>query len=184
MGKRFFKLLYIILLIGIAAAFPIYALSHIQFDAVVRTTYKVKCIANNQYVVLEGSQLNDIYTFEEFMLDSPFDPNFKRDLNFRCQYYDDIQPFIMAYVNSKTKDEQINVNANYFRFQESVISNVNSYPPLYTLETVSEITNMGEVWNPIIEALMFVLISFISLQFIKICYQYIVNGKIHWHPLK
>jgi hypothetical protein len=182
MTKRFFKLLYVLALIALGLSLPIYLLTNIQFDTIVRTTYKAQCISNNQYVVLEGSQIGEAYQFDEFTLNDTIYNDTKKTLNFYCKYYDAIQPYIVAYTESKTNADIVKANTNFFNFQESVFSNVYSYPPLYKLEVVSNITQLNEIYNPIIKWFIIAVISFIGLQVVRMCYVYIVFGKVMWHP--
>jgi hypothetical protein len=71
MANRFFKLLYLFVLIAIGLSLPIVLLSSINFDEIVITTYKAKCLSNGKYVVLQGSPRNDLaYEFNELALDS------------------------------------------------------------------------------------------------------------------
>lgn len=184
MTKRFFKLLYVLALIVLALSFPIYLLTNIQFDAIVRTTYKAKCLSNEQYVVLEGSRVGEAYEFDEFTLNDTIYNDTKKTLNFYCKYYDTVQPYIVAYTESKTNSEIVKANQNFFNFRESVISGVYSYPALYKLEVVSEITQLNEVYNPIIAWLIYAAFAFIVLQIIRMCYVYVVFGKVVWHPFR
>lgn len=184
MTKRFFKLLYVLALIALALSLPIYLLVNIHTDAIVRTTYKAQCLSNSQYVVLEGSQAGEAYQFDEFTLNDTIYNDTKKTLNFYCKYYDAVQPYIVAYTESKTNADIVKANANFFSFRESAISNVYSYPPLYKLEVVSEITQLNEIYNPIIEWFIYAVFFFIVLQIIRMCYVYIVFGKVVWHPFR
>lgn len=134
MTKRFFKLLYALALICIALSLPITILTSVQFDKITITSYKAKCLSNNQYVVLEGSQQNEAYVFDEITLEDTIFSDTKKTLNFYCRYYDEVQPYIVAYTEAKTNAEVIKVNQDFFRFQQSVISNVYAYPAQYQLE--------------------------------------------------
>ena len=92
MTQRFFKLLYILTLIFLGLSLPIYLLTHIQFDAIVRTTYKAKCLSNDQYVVLQGSPKGMASEFDELVLNHPLRPELdtKKTINFYCKYYDGV----------------------------------------------------------------------------------------------
>jgi hypothetical protein len=184
MAKRFFKLLYVIALIGIVVSLPIYVLSSAHFDRVVITSYKAKCNLSNNYVVLEGSQLNDPYIFDEIILNDSTYSDTKKTLNFYCQNYDAVQPYVIAYANSKTREEQVTANKNFFNFQEKVMPSVYTYPPSYQLEEVSHETHLYEIYSPIIDWALGAILAFIVLQIIKICYVYVTFGEIVLHPFK
>ncbi|MBP6879462.1 MAG: hypothetical protein KBF62_01850 [Candidatus Pacebacteria bacterium] len=184
MAKRFFKLLYVIALIGIVVSLPVVILTSVRFDWITVTSYKAKCNSNNEYVVLEGSSLNSPYVFDEVTLNDTTFSDTKKDLNFYCQYYDEIQPYIIGYAESDTRVEQVLTNQRFFKFEESVSSNVWSYPPQYTLEIVSNETNWYELWGPVLGWLIYATLSFLFLQIIRICYTYVVFGKLVWHPFK
>lgn len=184
MAKRFFKLLYIIILVGIALSLPIYLLSSIQFDKIFISSYRAKCNSNGQYVVLEGSKLNEHYVFDEVFLNDTTYGDVKKSLNFYCQNYNDVQPYIVAYANSKTRSDQIKANEDFFAFEEKVLPGVYSYPPTYQLEVVSNETNLYKIYGPIINWLLGATLAFIVLQIIRMCYVYVVYGKIIWHPFK
>lgn len=184
MAKRFFKLLYIIALVGIVVSLPIYLLSNIRFDKIVVTTYKAKCNSNNQYVILEGNKLDEPYVFDEIYLNDTTYGNVKKSLNFHCQYYDQIRPFVVAYAESKTREDQINANKAYFNFENANMSNTNTYPPSYDLEIVRNQTNWYELSGPLLEWLSRALLTFILLQIVRMCYIYVVFNKVEWHPFK
>ena len=182
MAKRFFKLLYIIILIGIGLSFPLYILTSIEFDEIVISSYKAKCLSNNEYVVLEGD--SQAYVFNEITLEDTIYSNTKEDLNFYCKYYDSVQPYVLSYIRAKNTAEQVDANKGFFNFKESVINNVYSYPALYKLEVVSEETNLYRIYGPLVEWFAVALFVFILLQILRMCYVYIVFGEVVWHPFK
>ena len=185
MTKRFFKLLYVLALIVIGLSLPVYLLLNIDPDAITRTSYKAKCLSNSQYVVLQGSQYNEVDVMDEFYLNSPENSTaIKKQLNFYCTYYDQIQPHIKAYVESKTLAEQRTANTNFWNFRDSVEGNVSAYPALYQLEVVSEIKQWNAIYNPIVEWVLLGGFSFLVLQIIRMCYIYVVFGKVVWHPFR
>lgn len=183
MTQRFFKLLYVLALAGIVLSLPIYLLATIQTDAIVRTTYQAKCNSNGEYVVLQGSKLGEAYQFDEFVLNDTIFSDTKDTLNFYCKYFDEIQPHVVVYTQTKTPAETLEANSDFFAFRESK-PEVYAYPQLYTLETVSEITQWNQVYNPIIEWLLTAIALFILLQFVRMCYVYVTFGKVVWHPFK
>ncbi|KKR70931.1 MAG: hypothetical protein UU14_C0040G0001 [Candidatus Roizmanbacteria bacterium GW2011_GWB1_40_7] len=184
MSNRFFKLLYVFGLITIVLSFPIYLLSVIHFDQIVVSSYKAKCLSNNKYVVLQGaSSYDDAFVFEEtFLTDTELD--FQKDLNFYCKYYNEIQPHIEIYVDSKTLSEQTQANINFSTFKDSVISAVPTYQRLYELEEVDKETQLYKVYGPIIDWLVWAALAFLLLQIIRMSYTYIVFGEIVWHPFR
>lgn len=184
MINRFFKLLYILSLIAIAIYLPASILNDFDYDAVVRASYSPKCYSNNQFIVLQGSQYGEVSVVDEFFLNGENSTALKKQFNFYCQYYDEIQPHITAYLESKTLAEQKEANINFFNFKESMDDNVTIYPLLYNLEVVSEVTQWNHVYNPIIEGLLKTLFWFLLLQSIRMSYLYVVFGKIVWHPFR
>jgi hypothetical protein len=186
MIKRFFKLLYVLALIAIGVSFPAYLFASIQFDAIVRTTYRAKCISNNQYVVLQGSPVAYAWEFDEFELNNPsFLTNeyTKETLNFYCKYYDEIQPHIIAYTLTKTRDQEVSANQSYIDFKNSVPA-VSSYPVLYKLEEVRSSTHLEVIYMPLINVSAGVVFAFLMLQIVRMCFVYVVYGKVVWHPFR
>ena len=184
MTKRFFKLLYALALIAIALWLPIYVLSSIQWDMVVLTDYKAKCISNNQYVVLQGGRVGDPDIWNEGYLNSSENRTaIKEQLNFYCKYYNEIQPHIIAYNETKTPAEQVAANQRFVAFENSV-AKVYAYPELYTLDVVSNETRPQEIYDPLITGLVGALMAFLLLQIVRICYVYVVYGKLVWHPFR
>lgn len=182
MSKRFFKLIYVIALIGIGISFPIYILTSIEFDKIIISSYKAQCVSNNEYVVIEGD--SQPYILNEIILNDTTYDDTKKDLNFYCKYYDKVKPYVLAYIRAKNTNEQVNVNKEFFNFKNSVINDVYSYPTLYKLELVSEETNWFRVYGPLIEWFFIALFLFIILQILRMCYVYIVFGEIVWHPFR
>jgi hypothetical protein len=179
MIKRLFKLLYVFALIGITLYIPIYIYYKIAInlgmDRIVENSYRAKCKSNNEYVILQGSK--EPYEFNSFVLNTA-ELETKKDLNFYCKYYNEVQPYITGY------DGTYKGNTNFFDFKESVIKNVNSYPELYNLELLKKEIHYDYIYGAFIAAFVFALIMFIALQFLRICYVYIVFGKVIWHPFK
>lgn len=184
MTKRFFKLLYALALIAIALWFVIYVLTSIRWDMVVNTSYKAKCNSNNQYVVLQGAPVGVADVMDEGYLNSEENRTaIKEQLNFYCKYYDEIQPHIVAYNEAKTRSEQVAANLNFTQFENGK-DKVYAYPELYTLEPVSEETRPQEIYNPLLTGLVGAFIAFLLLQIVRICYVYVVFGKLVWHPFR
>src|SRR3989344_7112727 len=186
MTNRFFKLLYVFAFIGLGLSLPIYILSSMDFDAIYMTTYKARCLSNNQYVVLQGSRDRQPYVFDKFSYNDPIIPELdvKKQLNFYCKYYDEIQPHISAYINAQTTKEEWDANLNFSNFKDSVNSNISSYTELYKLEKVDDFFQPYQFWSPLIDWFMGALFAFLLLQIIRMSYLYIVFGEIVWHPLK
>lgn len=182
MTKRFFKLAYVLALIAIAVWLPIYVLSSIQWDMVTLSSYKAKCLSNNQYVVLQGAPIGDAEIWNEVYLNSSENRTaIMERLNFYCKYYNEIQPHIVAYNETKTLAEQRDANIRFVEFEKTK-DKVYAYPELYTLETVSAETHLEEIYNPLLVGLVGAIAAFLILQFVRICYVYIVFGKVVWHP--
>ena len=184
MAKRLFKLLYMLAVITIAVWLPAYVLSEIQWDMVVLSSYKAKCLSNNQYVVLQGAPVGEATIWEEDYLNSSENSTVIREqLNFYCKYYDEIQPHIIAYNETKNFSEQYAANIHFTEFEKTK-GKVYAYPELYKLETVSEETRPQEIYNPVIAGFVGAVAAFILLQIIRICYVYVVYGKVVWRPFK
>lgn len=154
---------------------------YIPFDRVVITSYKAKCISNNQYVVLQGAPTNEIYVFDEVLLNSPTFGNLKQDLNFYCKHYDEIQPYIAEYLQAENK---VSANKNYFIFRDKVISNVYRYPEFYKLEVVDEEIQWHHIYGPLIGWVGGSLFFFLLLQFLRVSYSYVSFGEVVWHPFR
>ena len=184
MTKRFFKLFYALALIAIALWLPIYVLSSIRWDMLVLTDYKVKCISNNQYVVLQGSKVGNPDIWNEGYLNSSENRvAIKEQLNFYCKYYDEIQPHIVAYNEADTSAEQVAANIRFTQFENGK-DKVYAYPELYTLEVTNEETRPQEIYDPLVTGLVGALIAFLLLQVVRICYVYVVFGELVWHPFR
>lgn len=175
--------MYMFALIALVLSLPVYLLISIPFDEVVSSSYKAKCLSNNQYVVLQGSSKNEVWVFNEIELSKP-EFETKQGLNFYCEYYDKIQPHITAYIESKNVSEQIKANENFFKFKDSVFSGVHSYPQLYELEVADEVIHPYKVYGPIIAWIVGVSLAFLLLQILKICYTYIVFDEVVLHPFR
>jgi hypothetical protein len=175
MIHRFFKLIYIFALAAIVLSLPIYLFSEIKFDLVVYSTYRAKCLSNNQYIILEGA--NTPYEFDDWILRNQSTDD-KRDLNFYCQYYNEILPYVVAYNNG----QEVEANREFFKFKDPLIKQISQYPALYKLEVVNEEVHLSEIFIPLLVWLIFAGLTFLFLQLLRICYIYIVFGKIVWHP--
>lgn len=181
MAKRFFKLLYTIALIGIALFLPIYILNSIEFDKIVLSSYKAKCISNNEYVILQGDDKPTIWN--EIYLESDNKEAIEKRLNFYCKYHDEIQPHILSYVRARNTNEQIIANQEFIKFEQN-LPEVYSYPKLYTLDLESEERQLYKIYGPIIDGVSMALGLFILLQALRMAYVYIVFGKVVWHPFR
>jgi hypothetical protein len=186
MAQRFFKLLYVLSLIGIGFGSIYVFLSEFDPSAIIRTSYRAKCLSNNEYVVLQGSEPNDAYVFDEFSLNRPFSSEWetRKDLNFYCKYYDQIRPHIIAYSESQTSGEQVTANQNFFESFKTIRPTVTAYPELYKLEVVSEVFQPYEIYSPILSGLFVAILWFLILQLIRMGYTYIVFNEIVWHPFR
>jgi hypothetical protein len=122
---------------------------------------------------------------DEFYYNSPENSiEIQKELNFYCQYYDQIQPHIIAYIESKNINEQRDANKKFWSYRSSVEDSVKSQPHLYQLEVAKEEKQWSEIYNPIIAWLIMGGFSFLLLQVIRICYVYVVYGKLVWHPFR
>ena len=163
---------------------PIFVLTSIQFDRIVLSTYKAKCLSNNQYVVLQGDPVGDATTYDEVYLNSSENRvAIMEQLNFYCKYYDEIQPHIIAYNEANTSAEYYNANIRFSQFKDTK-DKVYAYPELYKLEVVSNETHLEEIYYPLLGWLMGAVAAFVLLQIVRMCYVYVVFGKLVWHPFK
>lgn len=183
MINRFFKLLYGLGLIAIAAALPITIL-YIFFDDVVITSYKARCISNGEYVVLQGAPPTEYWVLTDIVLEDTIYGDERKDLNFYCKYYDAIQPYLAEYFEAETNSEIVQANQRFFNFKQSLLPNVFTYPELYTLEVVDEEIQWHLIYGPLISWFGGSVIFFLFLQFLRICYTYIAFGELVWHPFK
>lgn len=182
MFKRFVKLIYVLALTGIGVSLPVYYFSNVKFDLVYFDTYQAKCLNNNKYVVLQGS--SQPYQFDDWDLRVDNDLSLKRDLNFYCQYYEQIQPHISRYLKAQNPSETRLANMDFFQFKDGVISNVFAFPEVYELVSVKRAFMADYLFGPIINWAVYALSIFAVIQFLRVCYIYIVFGKIIWHPFK
>lgn len=186
MTKRFFKLIYVLTLVAIMLSLPISLLTSIHWNRIVITSYKAKCLSNNQYVVLQGAPVGESNVMDEIYLHS--DENrtaIKKQLNFYCKYYDEIQPHILAYNEAENRTDEVAANIRFIQFEESVgRDEMYSYPELYELEVSSEEIHLEEVYQSLSGWLMGAIIAFVLLQIVRICYVYVVFGKVVWHPFR
>ena len=182
MINRFFKLLYIFSLIAIALSLPVYLVSRIRLDQLTTTSYRAICLENNKYVVLQGSLSDEAFIFKDPAPEDQKDFNFS--LNLYCKYYNGIKLHIIAFRESKTRSEQVAANLAFVNFENSVKSNISSYPKLYRIETVDKKIYYDEIYIPLIIWFEGALLAFIILQTLRISYIYVVFGKIVWHPFK
>jgi len=181
MSQRFFKLLYVFALIGLVLSAPIYLLQEIRLDAIVSDTYKAKCLSNNQYVVLQGAAIDEVYEVNEHTLNDPLSDT-KRTLNFYCKYYDEIQPYIIA--SNENPSQAGRLNLDYSEFRNPRYDNVSIYPALYELEVVKRTIRYDEFLNPIVVWLVGAAMAFVLLQIIRMSYVYVVFGEVVWHPFR
>jgi hypothetical protein len=184
MTKRFFKLIYTISIIILVLSMPVYLLININFDNIIVSTYKARCNSNDKYVVLEGASFGESYEFDEFVLNDTIYSDTKKQLNFYCKYYDQVQPYVISYANSKTIQDEINANIEFFNFKDSVYDNVYSYPPLYSLEETRKDYRWNELYGPMVVWFFGALGIFAVLQVFRMCYVYVVFGEIVWHPFR
>jgi hypothetical protein len=135
-------------------------------------------------VVLQGGKVGDAEIWNEGYLNSSENRTaIMEQLNFYCKYYDEIQPHIVAYNQANTSAEQVAANILFTQFENGK-EKVYAYPELYTLEVVSEETRPQEIYDPLLSGLLGALMAFLLLQVIRICYVYVVYGKLVWHPFK
>jgi len=155
-----------------------------------RITYRARCISNGEYVVLQGSQYNEYFEFNDYELEDTTYLDTKRTLNFYCAYYDEVQPHIAAYIeNSKIINfserarEQKRVTNNFFSFRENVYSSVSAEPALYELESVKDKKPLSKAIAESLYAWVFgALIYFLALQVVRMSYVYVTTGKVAWNP--
>jgi len=174
MANRFFKLLYTLGLIAIIFSLPVYFINEVDSERIVEYTYKAKCKENNQYVILQGS--HEAYIFNNWELNNLVDS--RKDLNFYCKYYREIKPYIDNF------DGGIEDNLRFSNFKGSVISSIYNNPELYNLEEINKRIDYYYIYAKLIGWAIGALIAFLMIQFLKICYVYVVFGKLVWHPFR
>lgn len=184
MIKRLFKLLYVFALSALVLSLPYRIMTSVDFSKVTISSYKAKCLSNNQYVVLQGAEVGEAVVMDEIYLeDSNNSKAIKEQLNFYCKYYDEIEPYIIAYNNAKTPAEQYASNIAFTQF-ENTKAKVFAYPELYKLELVGEEKHFEEIYYPFFGWLIGAIIAFIILQILRMSYIYVAFGKVVWHPFK
>lgn len=164
MIKRFFKLLYVLCLTAIVLSLPIYLTFNVgaKSKELIVHTYNAKCKSNNQYIILQGD--NTPYKFDSLALDRRND-DIPEILNFYCKYW--------------------GKNLSYYDNIDVPEYKVYAYPELFNLEVVKTQNNYLVIFGfAIAEWVIGGLIAFVILQFLRICYVYIVFGKLVWHPFK
>lgn len=175
MWHRFFKLVYGILLAGIIVFIPINFIINSSNYSYRFVQYKVKCSHNNKYVVLQGSKLDEYATYSNATLD-------KREMNFYCKFYSEIQFYIADYLRSNNK---IQSNLDYFDFKAKNINKVGYYPELFTVEKqYDEFFYRGTIFDPLLVSLTLGGIFFVGLQVLKNFYTYIKFGTWTIHPFR
>lgn len=181
MANRFFKVLYAIALLAIIVSIPVSFIDGREIREHLYVSYKVKCTSNDKYVVLQGSQLDEYYTLTDNILD--LFPDKKKELNFYCQYYSDIQKHILAYLAT---DNRTQANIDYFEFRREKLPTISAYPTLYELERVKDSNGAWTygILEPLVDAITYALVAFGLLQIIKFIYVYIVFGEVVLHPFK
>jgi hypothetical protein len=185
MKKRLLKLIYVLSLTAIVLSFPIHVLTSIDYGRVYSKSYKAKCLSNDKYVVLQGSPSDEGDDFLDLSLTGENGHAYNRQLNFYCKYYDEIRPFIVSYRTSNSNTEQYQNNLAFTAFEKSKnYDQMFTNPKLYELELVKKDFQPWVVFGPIIDWLTVVGGLFIIIQIIKICYIYVVYGKIVYHPFK
>jgi len=184
MIQRFFKLIYLIALVAIGLYLVGYPLTAINYDRIAITTYKAQCLSNSKDVVLQGMHPGEVYEFNEVVYEDTIFSDTKETLNFYCKYYDQVQPHIVAYNNTRTLAEQREANVAFWTLRQELEPNVYTYPQLYKLVPISEETNYYEILSPLVEALTVAIGWFVILQLARMAYIYIVFGEVAWHPFR
>lgn len=180
MIKRFFKLLYTLSIILLALSLPVFIFISTYLNKV-SSSYKARCLLNNQYVVLQGASVGESYEF--YLNDIENDKKTKELLNFYCKYYNEIQPYIIAYNEAKTLDDQVLANMSFVEFKNTK-DEISAYPKLYKLEIISNKTFFKEILELIVVWFIWATPIFIVLQILRVCYVYVVFGVVMWHPFK
>lgn len=181
MWHRFFKLIYLILLIGILLFTCVYYIKDFIRQERIYTEYKVKCIDNGKYIVLEGSEnLAPLVTsMASFDLETT-----RKEYNFYCKFYDEMQPYIMKSFERKLTAQDI---TNYFYFRTEKIKQISNYPELFILEKQPHNKDYYYYYvivNPLLDALINIGGLFILSQFLKNFYTYIKFGEVTFHPFR
>lgn len=182
MWHRFFKLIYAILFIGVIIFIPVYFIIDSADRSSYMVNYKVKCIDNGKYIVLQGSNPDNFLTTTKAVLESKLFGDNRKEYNFYCQFYTEIQPHITKYIQT-TNTTQANID--YFNFKNEKLKYVSAYPELFVLEKQYD----DYFWSyailyPLIDSLTYGLGLFIFLQILKNFYTYIKFGEFTLNPLR
>jgi len=143
-------------------------------------TYQVRCSKNGELVVLYGTTDNSPYTFNGKLITNSFLEE-RKDLNFYCNNYDEINKYIEQYKNAKSVDKKTEIDLNYLAFKKNA-STTNEQN--YTLRVVDTKTDLTSLYVGIKNALIYMFMYFLVLQVTRIIFHYILSGKIIWHPYK
>ena len=183
MTLRSFIVLYFLAIIALAGALVYFTFTEIKFSGMNVNHYQAKCLSNDKYVILQGDTRP--YEFPETNLTTTEFMDVKQDLNFYCKYYDQIQPYIQAHINSKNIQEEYQANIAFHKFEESVArSSISRTPALYSLETIRVENIPSTAFSELLAVLTFGLIGFVILQILRMVYLYIAFGQIIWHPFR
>lgn len=179
MARRFFNLLYFISLALLVLSLPFYVFSSGDLDKIYIKSYKAKCLSSGQYVILQGAR--EPYIFDDYSIRLAKAGDLienKKDLNFYCKYFNEVKPYVDGY------DGSYEGNVNFFKLKDSVISGISAYPELYKLEVVRQEKHYDIIYGLIVTWLIFASVGFVLMQVVKVCYLYVVTGRVVWHPFK
>lgn len=178
--QRFFVLVYMFLHIPILMiAWSMYDQFNYK-DHIGVNTYKATCTENKRDVVLQGETDGSPYTFDDVYFRTN-KSEIETRMSFYCEYYDELQKHIQAYMQADTNLKETLANRAFWQFEESKpkITKDN-----FTLEIVDTKNDYGQIFWLAAAILVFVTGYYIGLQTIRISYVYVVFGRLVWHPYK
>jgi hypothetical protein len=177
MWHRFFKLIYGVLFIGIIASMVAYSIVDSNKRSNTFTTYKVLC-NNNQYAVYGDS--SNVMPVTIMKVERYTESSWKKQFNFYCKNYEEIQNFITRYQNPNESYLAFN---EYDSFKKMELQTISEYPQLFTLEKqYSKSFWDNVIIVPITDSLIYGLLIFTGLQVLKNFYTYIRFGTWTIHP--
>jgi len=157
---------------------PIYLIDQSDFNLKDINTYRARCTSNNQLVVLQGTTNGSAYTFSQGIYDDPRSET-DNDLRFYCSNYDQVQKHIEEYKLANTREEQIEANKAFFKFQQTVPTTLNNN---YNLEIVSTDNYSTPISTFLLQIVLSISGYYVFLQLVRIMYQFIGFGYFSWKP--
>jgi hypothetical protein len=149
--------------------------------------FHARCESNSELVVIQGS--SEPYEMGGSIYKNRFSSEIAKDwvkqeeemARFYCAYYDEIQPHIERHQQAVTLEQERDANIAWNEFRSQYES---PYLRNYDLELVRTENDWMGIFPMIGSALLSAFLYYLGLQIVRIIYQYIVIGRLVWHPYK